>query len=77
MKKIIALFLFFCAVGQGSVLEAQNIRFGKYFEDMTLRINYHRIGNRQSDTIRVLSEERICVWPGSLTQLVDPCDNGD
>ena len=77
MKKIIALFLFFCAVGQWSVLEAQNIRFGKYFEDMTLRINYHRIGNRQSDTIRVLSEERICVWPGSLTQLVDPFDNGD
>jgi hypothetical protein len=77
MKK---LFLLFCMVGGlllGGPLQAQNVRFKKYFEDYTLRINYHRVGNRHHDTVKVLSVERIPLWAGSLTQLIDPFDNGD
>ena len=61
----------------GSVLRAQNVKFNKYFHDATLRLDYHRVGNRQADTVRVLGCEKIPLWAGSLTQLLDPFDNGD
>ena len=77
MKKLILLL---CMVGgllASSLLQAQNVKFKKYFDNFTLRIDYHRVGNRQHDTVKVLSTERIPLWAGSLTQLIDPFDNGD
>ena len=74
------MFLVLCLLGgvmsDGS-LQAQNVRFKKYFEDYTLRINYQRIGNRQHDTVKVVSVERIPLWAGSLRRLIDPFDNGE
>lgn len=74
------MFLLLCLLGgvmsDGS-LQAQNVRFKKYFEDYTLRINYQRIGNRQHDTVKVVSVERIPLWAGSLRRLIDPFDNGE
>ena len=77
MKKVSVLF---CMVGGllfGGYLQAQNVKFKKYFEDYTLRINYLRIGSRQHDTVNLVSVERLGGWAGSQTQLLDPFDNGD
>ena len=58
-------------------LKAQNVKFKKYFSDATLRIDYLRVGNRASDTIQQIKvAECIPQWSGSLTQLLDPFDNG-
>lgn len=76
MKKTATLFFLVVVLFCGSTLQAQKIRFSKYFEDATLRINYLRVGNRQADSIRVLSSEYCGRWSGSLTQLNDPFDNG-
>lgn len=77
MKKIIAsLLLLFALVATGAVT-AQNVKFKNYFTDATLRINYLRVGNRQHDSICMRSVERIPTWAGSLTQLLDPFDNGN
>ncbi|MBO4599167.1 MAG: peptidase M64 [Bacteroidales bacterium] len=77
MKKLILLF---CMVGgllSNGLLQAQNVKFKRYFDDFTLRVDYHRVGNRQHDTVEVVSVERIPVWAGSLTHLIDPFDNGE
>ncbi|MBQ6068628.1 MAG: peptidase M64 [Bacteroidales bacterium] len=77
MKKLFLLFSLLGCLCAGGVSQAQNVRFKKCFEDYTLRIDYHRVGNRQHDTVYVVGVERIKGWAGSLTQLIDPFDNGD
>ena len=76
MKIIIASILLFSALVADSALQAQNVKFNDYFSDSTLRINYLRVGNRQHDTVQLQSHECIGLWAGSLTQLLDPFDNG-
>jgi hypothetical protein len=76
MKIIIASILLFSALVADSALQAQNVKFNDYFSDSTLRINYLRVGNRQHDTVQLQSHECIGCWAGSLTQLLDPFDNG-
>lgn len=60
------------AAGQG------NVRFDEWFKDATLRVDYIRSGNLKSDTCVlqrfVLQND---IWAGSLTQLLDPIDNGE
>lgn len=77
MKKIIASLLLLFALAATSAVGAQNVKFKNYFTDATLRIDYLRVGNRQHDTIRLRSVEQIPTWAGSLTQLLDPFDNGN
>ncbi len=77
MNKIIASLLLLFALQATSPLCSQNVKFKKYFTDATLRIDYLRVGNRQHDTVNLSSIERIDNWAGSLTQLLDPFDNGD
>ena len=77
MKRKIAIVVLFSVLGAGSSLFAQNVKFKKYFEDATLRIDYLRTGNRQHDTVGVQKCQKIVGWAGSLTQLLDPFDNGD
>ena len=76
MKIIIASILLFSALVADSALQAQNVKFNDHFSDSTLRINYLRVGNRQHDTVQQQSHECIGCWAGSLTQLLDPFDNG-
>ncbi len=76
MKKIAITFLLFSVLLSGSVVQAQKIKFSQYFDDVTLRINYLRVGNRQADTIKFLSDDLCGQWSGSLTQLIDPFNNG-
>lgn len=77
MKKCIVLTLTLCGLLCCGSLKAQNVKFKKYFSDATLRIDYLRVGNRGSDSIQqVKVAEYIPQWSGSLTQLLDPFDNG-
>ncbi len=77
MKKIIASLLLLFALAATGAVTAQNVKFKNYFTDATLRINYLRVGNRQHDSICMRSVECIPTWAGSLTQLLDPFDNGN
>lgn len=76
MKRIFIAILTILALPTNSQMQAQTVNFSKYFEDATLRIDYYRAGNRQSDTIVGCYDERLPIWPGSYTQLIDPFDNG-
>ena len=78
MKKTAVLFVVLCLTAFQGVAYAQNVKFKKYFEDATLRINYLRVGCRQQDSIRQVQVcGKIPVWAGSMTQLLDPFDNGE
>ena len=77
MKKIIASLLLLFALAATGAVTAQNVKFKNYFTDATLRIDYLRVGNRQHDSICMRSVECIPTWAGSLTQLLDPFDNGN
>jgi len=62
-----------------NILSAQdNVRFDDYFTDATLRVDYIRSGCLKHDTCIlqqfVLQNDQ---WAGSLTQLLDPIDNGE
>ena len=77
MKK---LFVFIAAVLFVVSLNAQKkeVSFSRWFEDATLRVDYFRTGCLKHDTCTlrcfVRQNER---WAGSLTQLLDPIDNGE
>lgn len=52
--------------------------FDEYFENATLRVDYLRSGCMKHDTCvlkRFVFQNK--VWAGSLTQLLDPIDNGE
>ena len=76
MKKIATLFSLLVLLLSGSTAQTQKIKFDRYFSNETLRIDYLRVGNRQADTIKVLLDARCGQWSGSLTQLIDPFNNG-
>lgn len=57
---------------------ATNVSFDDWFVDATLRVDYLRIGCKKHDTCLLkqfsLQSEK---WAGSVTQLLDPIDNGE
>lgn len=56
----------------------QNVVFADHFRDSTLRVDYMRSGCKKHDTC-VLNKFvfQNDMWAGSLTQLLDPIDNGE
>lgn len=61
-----------------SFVEAQHIRFGKYFDGRTLRLDCVREGSAKGDTVWVSRwVDRENAWHGAHTQLLDLFDNGD
>ncbi len=76
MKKYAIIFFLICAIFSGGIAQAQNVKFGRYFHNATLRIDYLREGNRHGNTIRVLRDQLCGPWAGSLKQLNDPFNNG-
>ena len=72
MALLFACFVSVGAQGQGNVL------FDDYFTDATLRVDYLRSGCLKSDTcvLQGFSLQND-MWAGSLTQLLDPIDNGE
>ena len=76
MKKKAIVILLFCGLLAAGSAQAQKIKFDRYFEDAPLRLKYQRVGSQKGDTIRVVQQDRIGQWSGSLTQLLDPFNNG-
>ncbi len=59
-------------------VEAQKIKFSRYFTGGTLRIDCMREGDARGDTIWVSRWlDRSAYWHGSRTTMLDPFDNGD
>lgn len=76
MRKVATMIIMLLPLFLMGEVRAQKVKFDKYFEDATLRIDYQRAGNRQQDTILGCYDERLPQWAGSKTQLIDPFDNG-
>lgn len=75
MKNKFVIFVLLLSVAFSSKVVAQET-FERFFVDKTLRIDYFRDGFHDFDTI---SLHRFVIkegWSGSLTQLIDPFDNG-
>ncbi|MCR4659960.1 MAG: IgA Peptidase M64 [Bacteroidales bacterium] len=71
------LLILLCTVLVTGQIEAQG-DFDRWFDGRTLRIDYHRIGNRANDTIELVRYvEKATEWAGPRTVLIDPFDNGD
>ena len=72
------LFLMLSVAFSGVANAQENVRFEEWFSDATLRVDYMRIGCLKQDTclLRGFTKQND-VWAGSLTQLLDPIDNGE
>ncbi len=74
-KKIVVTLLVLCFAG---VACAQESDFSKWFKNRTLRVDYYRVGNAQMQSVRLARYvAKTGLWAGSLTQLIDPINNGD
>lgn len=60
------------------MVDAQKVKFNKYFTGGTLRIDCMREGDARGDTVWVNRWlDRSAYWHGSRTTMLDPFDNGD
>lgn len=77
MHKTSLLFLLLLSIAVGSFAQ-QNVRFADFFCDSTLRVDYLRSGCKKHDTciLRQFAFQNDS-WAGSITQLLDPIDNGE
>jgi hypothetical protein len=74
--KILSLALLLVCVTSG--VEAQNVKFGKWFTGGTLRMDYVREGDASHDTVFLNRwVDRMSEWHGSRKSLLDPFNNGD
>lgn len=77
MRRVFVLFILLVSTFGSGLAEAQQVKFSRYFVDKPLSVYYYREGNRQHDTVILAAfKEKNCKWAGSLTQLMDPFDNG-
>lgn len=77
MQKKILTFVLILVVAFATKAQ-QNVTFSDHFRDSTLRVDYLRTGCKKHDTCTlsrfVFQNDS---WAGSLTQLIDPIDNGE
>lgn len=84
MKKtiltLLALAALLPAIAQRT-FQVEQPDFDTYFLDQTLTFYYYRIGNRDHEKVQEAPQPFVLnadlPWSGSLTQLVDPINNGD
>lgn len=78
MKRLWLLTFTLCCLASLTVQAQKSPVFNDFFENATLRIDYLRVGCMKHDTC-ILKRFAIQnnVWAGSLTQLLDPVDNGE
>lgn len=75
MKRFLFLaFSILCSFGLCAQQHASH--FDDFFDGRALRLDYHRIGNAQSDSLAFVRFVRCGSWAGTRTALVDPFDNG-
>ena len=76
MKKIVCALVAVMALSVCSW--GQETDFAKWFKNRTLRIDYYRAGNAQMQSVRLAHYiAKSGQWAGSMTQLIDPVNNGD
>ncbi len=75
-KKILSIVLILSVAF--ATYAQQNVVFSDHFRDSTLRVDYLRSGCKKHDTCTFSKfvYQNDC-WAGSLTQLIDPIDNGE
>ncbi|MGD8778067.1 MAG: M64 family metallopeptidase [Ignavibacteria bacterium] len=71
--KILFILTFFTI---SSFVMAQGIKFEDYFEDHTMRIDYHHTGDAKTEIISIDKIYKYGTWAGSLTKLIDNFNNG-
>lgn len=76
-KYIALLCLTFSVLNVYGQNNTAKIKYDDWFRDSTLRVDYLRVGNKKHDTC-ILQKYSLQndLWAGSLTQLLDPIDNG-
>ena len=78
MKKVRFSIIAFCVLAPLALMAQKSPKFDKYFDNATLRIDYYRQGNFNYDTCILKGfVKQNTLWAGSLTQLLDPIDNGE
>lgn len=76
MKKMVCALVAVMALSVCSW--GQETDFAKWFKNRTLRIDYYRAGNAQMQSVRLANYiAKSGQWAGSMTQLIDPVNNGD
>lgn len=55
---------------------AQEVSFNKYFEDHTMRVDYHHTGDNELEVISIDQIYKHGIWAGSRKHLIDKFDNG-
>ena len=77
-KGLKQLLLALCCLLSLQLQAQQSPNFDDYFTDATLRVDYLRSGCMKHDTcmLQRFVYQNNC-WAGSLTQLLDPIDNGE
>lgn len=78
MKKTLSLTLLLCCLATMTLNAQSTAMFDEHFNDATLRIDYLRSGCMKHDTC-ILKRFAIQnnTWAGSMTQLIDPINNGE
>ncbi len=59
-----------------SLFSQQSLSFDDYFIDRTMRIDYFHSGDSDEESITIDCIYRQPVWAGTLTNLIDPFNNG-
>lgn len=76
MRKLAPCLLLLIGILSAHEAPAQSVQYSSHFDDATLRIKYLRSGNRTHNAVRVIQDDRLEQWSGSLTALEDPFANG-
>lgn len=71
-KKIFTILMILCT----SIIFGQDIQFDKYFEDHTMRIDYHHTGHINMEVISIDKISKYGIWAGSRKNLIDKFNNG-
>jgi hypothetical protein len=72
MKSFIIISLFYTV----SIMAQNNLKFDDLFIDKTMRIDYHHTGDAVSELITIDRIYQQGIWAGSITNLIDPFNNG-
>lgn len=76
MKKLLFASLVISIILSGSLSAQENPVFNEYFVDETMRIDYHHMGDADSESISLHTIYRQGVWAGSTTHLLDNFNQG-
>lgn len=78
MKNLFKLAVLVVLLVSVGIVSAQESDFSRFFYNRTLRVDYHRVGNANMQSVHLMRYvAKDGQWGGSTTQLIDPMNNGD